>query len=86
MSVFIPLGFGYDKLFIKAFAGLCGAGATASSNRTTRAIVQQNYSPYTEYKKQVFNIGTTWRQYTMSFTSPVTDTNLKFDVSAADTV
>ncbi len=59
--------------------------AKSSANRTTRVIIQQNYSPYTEYIKKVVNITTNWQKYSFNFISPVTDPNLKFSFSAADT-
>lgn len=58
--------------------------AKASAARVTHVIVQQNYSPYTEYTKKTMNIGTGWQKYTFSFTCPVSDSNLKFSFSAAD--
>lgn len=58
--------------------------AKASTPRTTRVIIQKNYSPYTEYLKNVINLTTSWQKYTLSFTPTVTDTNMKFSFSAAD--
>lgn len=60
--------------------------AKSSANRTSHVIVQQNYSPYTEYTKQIINLTPSWQKYTLSFTSPVSDTNLKLNISAADSL
>jgi mannan endo-1,4-beta-mannosidase len=51
--------------------------AKSASNQTAHAIIQQNYSPYTEYLKQTVNVTPTWQKYTFAFTAPVTDSNLK---------
>jgi hypothetical protein len=73
------LGFETNKTYAISF------WARSSANRTTRFIIQKNYSPYTEYLKTTLNVTPTWQKYNLTFTSPVTDPNLKISISASDT-
>ena len=50
------------------------------SNATNSFVVQvhQDNSPYTNYASETFNASTNWQQYTFSFTSPVTTSDVRF--------
>jgi hypothetical protein len=58
--------------------------AKASANRTMRVIVKQGYGAGTEYIRKRIDIKTSWQAYTIDFTSPVSDGNLRLCFSAAD--
>ncbi len=59
--------------------------AKASVNRIIDTLHQQNANPYTVYKDTTFNITTSWKQYSYTFTPTVTDpaSLLQFDVANA---
>lgn len=58
--------------------------AKASKNRTIRADLQQGYSPFTTYFEKTFNLTTSWKQYTTTFTQSKTDGNTLFDFNFAN--
>jgi len=76
----------YNKIMVKNTSFTIEAGeeyeATffLKSNQTNSFVVQvhQDNSPYTNYASETFNASTNWQQYTFSFTSPVTTSDVRF--------
>jgi hypothetical protein len=59
--------------------------AKASKSRTGRINLQQDFSPWTGYLSQTFNLTTNWKQYSYTFTSPVTLSDSLFTFNLAQT-
>ncbi len=58
----------------------------ASSNQTFLVQVHQDGSPYTNYYYQNYNATTSWQQFSFSFTSPVTTSDVRFALKLGGSV
>ena len=57
--------------------------ARATTARSVRVSFQRDASPYPIYLNQTFSIGTTWQQYSITFTPTVTDAKSLFALNVA---
>ena len=55
--------------------------AKADRARPLALVVQQNNSPYTELARQTINLSTQWTEYTVVFSSPMTEADAKLSFS-----
>ncbi len=84
----------YHRIMIKNTSFTIEAGEEyevsffLKSNATNSFSVQihQDTSPYTLYSNQTFTASTTWQQYTFSFTSPVTTSDVRFAFKLGNSV